>query len=515
MSDSPVTTQRPAYVDQKTDPFVGHCKLYPVEDLWFIAPQRAWLRDPAIMRIAEKARQVGWTDTVAFETAKTEGQVQSRENQWDSWTTSRDTEQAQLFVADVLKWARHLQIGATDLGQTLIDENAGTTQQVRFASGLIAHSMSSNFNAQAGKRGHRNLDEFGLHEHQRSLYAIAEPGITWGGRLSIFSTHRGTGTFFNQLITEVREKGNPKRFSLHRVTLQDALDAGILYKLQAKLPVSHPVQEMDEAAYFDYIHAKAADEESFNQEYMCIPQDDSTCFIPYELLDANKYRAGEKWECTVEELARLPGPLYVGVDIGRLHDLTVIWVVEKAGPVFLTRAVICLEKKPFRVQEQTLYPILALPNMRRACIDETGIGRQFTERAQEAYGTWRVEGVTFTIESKDMLASPFRSTLEDANFRMPDDPKIFADFRAIKKIQTAGDNVRFAADRGKNGHADRFWAAALARNAGGTVDLGDANGELCHAGRAGRDEDGAATGDGYLRPDHSDDWKGADRHDRW
>jgi len=464
-----VTTQRPAYVDQKHEHFAGRCKVFPVQDTWFLEYQRRWLRDKSMLRIAEKARQVGWTDTSAYDTVSTVGQVQSRDNQWDAWISSRDAEQAQLSVVDMLKWARHLQIGAADLGERLIDEKAGTTQQIRFANGLIAHSMSSNFNAQAGKRGHRILDEFGLHEQQRALYAIAEPGITWGGRMSIFSTHRGSDTFFNQLITEVREKGNPKRFSLHRVTLQDALDSGLLYKLQAKLPYSHPVQEMDEAEYFDFKRSGAADEESFQQEYMCVPQDDATCFIPYELLDANKYRAGEKWDCTVEELGKLRNPLYVGVDIGRMHDLTVIWVCEKCGPVYFARAVIPMQKTPFRVQEATLYPILGLPNVRRTCIDKTGIGAQFTERAQERFGTYRVEGVTFTLESKEQLAYPLRSTMEDANFRMPDDPKIFSDFRAIKKIQTAGDNVRFAADRGKNGHADRFWAAALARNAGATV----------------------------------------------
>ena len=36
---------------------------------------------------------------------------------------------------------------------------------------------------------------------------------------------------------------------------------------------------------------------------------------------------------------------------------------------------------------------------------------------------------------------------------------------SIKKQQTAGDNVRFAADRGKNGHADAFWAHALCKHA--------------------------------------------------
>jgi hypothetical protein len=37
----------------------------------------------------------------------------------------------------------------------------------------------------------------------------------------------------------------------------------------------------------------------------------------------------------------------------------------------------------------------------------------------------------------------------------------------VKKEMVAG-NIRFAADRGKNGHADRFWARALAQLAGKT-----------------------------------------------
>jgi len=39
------------------------------------------------------------------------------------------------------------------------------------------------------------------------------------------------------LVNEVRYGGNPKKISLHRVTLLDALDQGFLYKLQLALPV--------------------------------------------------------------------------------------------------------------------------------------------------------------------------------------------------------------------------------------------------------------------------------------
>ena len=57
-----------------------------------------------------------------------------------------------------------------------------------------------------------------------------------------------------------------------------------------------------------------------------------------------------------------------------------------------------------------------------------------------------------------------RAAFEDRNIRIPKSDKVTADLRSIKK-ETVGDKVRFSADRGKNGHADRFWALALALHA--------------------------------------------------
>ena len=59
---------------------------------------------------------------------------------------------------------------------------------------------------------------------------------------------------------------------------------------------------MDEAEYFDYIRGGCADEETFQQEYMCVPSDDASAFLSYELIDACKYKPGEKWELTLDEL---------------------------------------------------------------------------------------------------------------------------------------------------------------------------------------------------------------------
>ncbi|MBT3291935.1 MAG: hypothetical protein HN380_31625, partial [Victivallales bacterium] len=231
-------------------------------------------------------------------------------------------------------------------------------------------------------------------------------------------------------------------------------------------PLAAPRQQMDEAEYFNHVRDGAADEESFQQEYMCVPSDDNTAFLTYDLITSCEYPAGTVWEWTLEELATSRDRLFVGVDVGRSHDLTVIWVLQKVAGTYFTRAMIELQNVPFRQQEEMLYPILALPSVRRCCIDETGIGRQFTERAQERFGKYKVEGVTFTMATKEEMAYPFRAAFEDGTIRIPSSPYIRADLRAIKKIYTGGDNVRFAADRGKNGHADRFWAGALALLAG-------------------------------------------------
>jgi phage FluMu gp28-like protein len=337
------------------------------------------------------------------------------------------------------------------------------------ANSLRLHSMSSNPDAQAGKRGDRVLDEFALHPDPRKLYAIAYPGITWGGQIEIFSTHRGSGNYFNGLIREIREKGNPKGWSLHRVTLQDALDAGFLYKLQAKLPADDERQEMDEAAYFDFIRKGAPDEESFLQEYMCVPSDDASAFIPWELLDGCTFREGEEWELTLEQAAANSNGLFGGLDIGRDHDLTSFTMVEKLPGLRPVRKRIDLKGMPFHVQAETLYPWFQV--CRRVAIDRNGIGRQFAEEATRRFGTHKIEEFNFTGPSKEELAYPVRSAFEDRSVRIPfEDDALKSDIRAIRKEVTKGGSVRFAADRGKNGHADRFWGLALALHAAKTRD---------------------------------------------
>jgi phage FluMu gp28-like protein len=455
--------KRPAYVPAE---FAGQCQVFPAptadgREPVLLAYQGDWVLDDARLKIGEKSRQIGWTWSEGYRIVREKSQQNSK---LDHWISSRDDIQARLFLEDCKGFANLLNIAAKDLGLMVIDEKC-SAYVLSFANGLRAHSMSSNPDAQAGKRGGRTLDEFALHPDPRKLYSIAYPGITWGGGLSIFSTHRGTANYFNDLIEEVKHKGNPKGFSLHTVTLQRALEEGFLYKLQKKLPVADPRQQMNEAQYFDFIKAGCPDEETFAQEYMCVPGDDNAAFLSYELIQGCEYKHGETWQT---DLADAKGKLYVGVDVGRQHDLTVIWVVEQLGDVQYTRQLIELKTETFDAQEHALYSVLQLPQVRRCCIDQTGIGRQFAERAQVRFGKYKVEGVNFTGASKEELAYPVRAAFEDKSVRIPNADKIRSDLRAIKKETTASGNIRFTADRGANGHSDRFWALALALHAAKT-----------------------------------------------
>ncbi len=433
--------------------FKGNAKVIPAYlDGIFLPFQSAWIKDQSRLKLMEKSRQIGLSWSSAYACVE---RTAAQGAQHDQWVSSRDDLQARLFIEDCKMWAGIMQMAARDLGEVVLDEKGRVSAYVlEFANGKRIHSMSSNPDAQAGKRGGRVLDEFALHPDPRKLWSIAYPGITWGGNMELISTHRGSHNFFNDLVREVKERGNPKNISLHTVTLQRALDDGFLYKLQERLPADDERQAMDEAQYFDFIRAGCADAESFQQEYMCNPADDDVAFLAYDLIAAAEYPAGFDWQAMEQ------GRLYAGLDIGRKQDLTVLWVVERLGDTLYTRHIETLKNMSKPDQEKVLWPWLE--KVDRVCMDYTGLGIGWGDDAQAKFGAHRVELVTFSQHVKEALAYPIKGAMEDGKLRIPYDPAVRADLRMVTKQVTATGNVRFTAERNADGHADRFWALGLA-----------------------------------------------------
>ena len=162
----------------------------------------------------------------------------------------------------------------------------------------------------------------------------------------------------------------------------------------------------------------------------------------------------------------LPGPFYVGMDIGRKKDLSVITILHDGGGVLIQCGQIIMEKARFSVQQETLYSILSDRRVAAARIDATGLGMNLAENAEEKFGTDRVRGVSFNLQSKHVLAQPMKRRFEDRTIQIFDDLKLHADLRSVKTETTAAENVIFTTEAGEtDGHADRFWSMALAINA--------------------------------------------------
>lgn len=422
---------------------------------YFLPYQAKWIEDDSRLKIMEKSRQIGISYGTAYSAVRRAAAADAR---LDVWVSSRDDTQAKLFLQDCKAWAGILQSACNDLGEVIFDQSNGFSAFVlEFASGRRIWSLSSNPNALAGKRGHVILDEFALHKDQRLLYRIAKPVTTWGGQLEIISTHRGAATVFNEIIRDIAEKGNPMGWSHHKVTLADAVAAGLVGRINAKRPAKD--QETDQE-FLARTRRECLDEEQWQQEYCCVPTDDSSAFITWEMITQAETDA-KAW--SAEQLATSKNPLYLGMDVGRKKDLTVIDVGELIGDVMHDRLRVEMQGRKFAEQEQELWRLLALPGIKRACLDATGLGMQLAERARERYG-WKVEAVTFTGPAKEEMAFGLRRRLEDRKLRLFRDANLRADLRGIKKETTAAGNIRFVGEA-EDSHCDRFWALALREHA--------------------------------------------------
>ncbi len=443
-------------------------------ETYFMSYQAAWIRDPGHLKICEKGRQIGLSYADSYDSVRKAAQRNGK----DVWVMSRDEVQAKQYILYCKRWANVLKYAAEDLGEQVLMTESGKAVQVqvmKFASGACVYALSSNPDAIVGKTGHVKLDEFALHKDQRQLFAVAKPVIQWGGTLSILSTHRGVGSVFNQLVMDVKERGNRMGWSLHTIPIQRAVEDGLVEKIDAatggaiaeqwKSEIRNPKSEGSQSLREYWLgrqRAECIDEEQWLQEYCCQPADEATAFVSYEMISGAETDGCHR---EMDYLKVCPNPLFIGWDVARKGDLSVIDVEELSGDVLWERMRIEMRGRTYAEQRAELDRLMALPAVRRVCIDATGLGNQTAEEVVERYG-YRAEAVTFTSQVKHDLAYPLRMAHEDRKIRYPRDEALRADLRGIKKSVTPAGNIRFEGEAADS-HCDRFWAKALAVHASG------------------------------------------------
>jgi len=417
--------------------------------------QRRVLEDQSRLIGWVKSRQIGGSWTATLKTV-----LHALETGQDWNTMSRTQRQAAKLLRKAADHVRAIDRYVTGvLGLPSIVKDIGTLKIV-LANNAELEALPCDPDTTTGDTCNWLIDEFDLFPSSHVVFAMIKPSIMHGKRMVVISSPRSRSGKFFDLYDKYKRGGSG--WSFHRTTIEDAIADGF-----------HPTDEHgNKISFKEFKHQEVHDMglDMFLQEYMCLFSDKLTAFIPHALV-LDCVSAKLRLSNTPELLAALGRKVYVGMDIGRVRDLSVIWIVSKTGDVYTTEAIHVMDGAPFRFQMQAMKAILDTGCVAGAMIDQNGIGMQMAEDLAADYPSVVVPFV-ITNASKNEVATRIKNAMQSQAFWMPDDEDCVDDFASIQKNVTVAGNVQIAAPRthGAGGHGDRFWAAALAVHAAATIE---------------------------------------------
>ena len=416
----------------------------------FLPYQKRWLQDASRFKIGMFTRRGGKTFGACGEIADDcfQAEIAGRKTRWTILSRSEAT--AKEAMEDALKpivrgfFAAYNRLATIlppefEEGEFYAPELDATykTHEVRFPGGSRITALSASPDAARGFGGNLLLDEFAFHRDSRRIWGSAFPVAARGGhKIRVISTPNGKGNKFFELMT-AEDNG----WSRHHVDIYEAVAQGL---------------EVD----IDELRAGMADEDAWAQEFELQWLDAASSWLDYDLIASCE-------EMLAGDPARYTGKhVYVGVDIAARNDLFVIWVLEDLGERLITREVIAEKRISFAEQDALLASVFDRFNVIRVAIDQTGMGEKPVEDATRRYGSSRVDGVLFTASRKLELATVLKERMQDRRLVIPGgDPVLRADLHAIRSRVGPTGIRRLVAEGDTDGHADRFWALALAAGA--------------------------------------------------
>jgi phage FluMu gp28-like protein len=436
--------------------------------------------------VIEKSRRVGLTWALAADAVLTAAAARGQGGD-DVLYISYSQEMTREFVEACALWAKAFMGVSAETGEFLFDDQdpakPGETRQIkafriRFASGFEIVALSSAPRSLRGKQGKVILDEAAFVDDLPALLKAALALLIWGSKVIVVSTHDGVDNAFNQLLDEIRSGG--RTGGTLRITFADALDAGLYERVC--LVTGRTPSAAGKAAWEAEIRGIYG--EAAAEELDCIPSTGCGAFIPAELITAC-----EDPEAGRPELYQ-GGPVYGGWDVALRRHISVFWPFEDVAGTLILRERCEMEKLTFAQQYEERDRMFRTYRMARVKADQTGMGEKVVEDSVALYGD-TFEGVIFTSAVKLRLATTLKDRFERRTIRIPPDPAIRAQLRAIKQAGKSGGAPVFAADENAaTHHGDMFWAAALACDAAGDGALAYTG--ALHASRAAAASEGAA-----------------------
>jgi phage FluMu gp28-like protein len=199
--------------------------------------------------------------------------------------------------------------------------------------------------------------------------------------------------------------------------------------------------------------------EDFQQEFENSFVDESYSFYPYELI-LGAMSDDVRLISSVERLPTPRGRYVAGFDVGRTRDRSELAVFEEIEGRFICRMLRSFDGVPFSEQELELRALLNTVPIARLSIDRSGIGMNLAENLARDYPNVLPED--FTNNTKERWATDLKILLQHRDIMLPRDRELVSQFHSIRRRVLPSGKVSFDAERTSKGHADRFWAVALA-----------------------------------------------------
>lgn len=389
--------------------------------------QRAWVRDEARFKIGLWSRQTGKSFATAAEAV-----LHCQLHPKALWVVlSAGERQAIEWMRKAKQWAEAVNLALEGYSELRSGEALMTRAEITFANGARILAIPANPDTARGYSANLVLDEFAIHDRPWDIWAAIYPSITnplnGEKKLRIVSTPKGMGNKFADLWFK------NEAYSKHKVTIEDAVRLGLPLNLEE-------------------LRAGVDDLDIWAQEYLCEFIDTTSVLLPYELITACEHDPAT--------LTDTGHALYIGMDIGRSKDLSVLTVGEKIGTTLRVVRTEIFKRMPFAEQLQRLCDIAADPRVQRVCIDATGIGAMLAEEAKRKLGG-KVLPITFTHKSKGELYAAMRRHFEERSILIPASRELREDLHAVQRNVSTNGTITYRAARNEDGHSDRASALAL------------------------------------------------------
>jgi phage FluMu gp28-like protein len=202
--------------------------------------------------------------------------------------------------------------------------------------------------------------------------------------------------------------------------------------------------------------------DAYLMEYEAEFVEAANCYFPQDLIRKSVELAQKSGlePCTSLEATLPQGDYYAGVDFGKLQDYTIITVLKREDALL---KLVYSHQFPLETAYTNVIGHMVRANQKfgfgNVLVDETGVGEPILEEIRNQ-GISNVEGVKFTVQTKEELLASLKIAMEQDRLAIPYDRQLCTQINEQQYEYAKSGHLQFS--HPANSHDDMLWSLALA-----------------------------------------------------